>query len=555
MSSSAAPSIFNVPELYMMMTEYLTQKDITRLMRTCKYLYYTLEPLLWRHVTFTKRVPDEEIILRNRQHIRTLDFGNHVNYLYKVLGSNLFPLVQNTTTKPSLHPSIAVATAVVGTINLREFSIPERVLKPPNIIVQALAILSHSPCLVKVYLSGIIFKSKKLSKMTTDIIANGLPELRSISIGDSSFSTTASESTLVLMRACFQHQQLTKLHCELDISGLKIMEDLDLERQSKNLGEAMGLTETLPTGFNIKSIRLPNARYPSSFLMRIFNDYCPNLERLHLAEVKTNPGEDFDFTSQSWCANLQHVAYSHYSEPNETFLVAILKGSSNGVGIKNFHFKSLDRSKTAVLDSLLMFHSTTLKDMKIERSSSLSYGDIHKILKACGNMEKLWVEFQVLGDVEVPVEWDYLNLRQLALVFNPLQSPQGEAQNISFSMAKSTFKHIGRLSKLEALKFEWKDVKCLCLSSEIGGHFYRQEYRINLEDIGGLRNMKRICLDSNCWHNIGEAEVMFLHEQWPCLKKIFSARRNNNFHARQWKWLKKQRPYLNFDFRQTFEFN
>ncbi|KAF9204430.1 hypothetical protein BGZ49_005289, partial [Haplosporangium sp. Z 27] len=478
-----------------MIVQHLRQHDIARPMATCKHLYYGFEPFLWRHV-----------IIR--------------------------------------HPRVVAAAAGTATVDLREFTITDHGSKTPHNAKQVFSIIKHSPRLVKLHINGRL--TNEYFDDLIDLIANSLPQLRTFSL---SYNSITHDNPLKLLYTCLQHPQLTDLECGFSVQCKMTEELLDSFICSSSCKqEKMDLAETLPSGSNIKSLRLPTTSYSASLLMRLLNDYCPNLERLHLPRVEMDSDKILDFSSQRWCINLQHIACSYRSGSlDNAFLTSILERSSKFVGIKTFHSGVFDDAIASVLDSLRINCSTTLTDVKIDCSSPVSYGDIHNLLKKCGVMQRFWIRFGDLNTDTTSGNWACLDLRELFLIFDPPFDVQGGDKATSILMANNAFEQIGRLSKLETLTLGWKGVECLCISNmKPEERSNKQRSIIEFNSLGGLQSLRHFHMTSNCWDNIGLAEIKFMHEQWPCWVEVSTKYRiilKDNPH---WKWLKEQRPSMTY---------
>ncbi|KAG0000840.1 hypothetical protein BGZ80_008374 [Entomortierella chlamydospora] len=562
-------SIFDVPEeLFSMIIDLLSPHDITKLMATCKILYYKLEPFLWRHVTIGDHLPEKESLLRNRKHIQTLDVGGKAKDIFDILGSHLPPEGPVST----LHPSIAAYIALPATINLRKLLIPGSVFfcsrsvrKDTRTISHIIPVIRNSPNLMQLHIHTDLIKSYR--DIILDTISNKLPLLRILSVGGDSVSL---KSGLEFLLTCFQHPRLEDLRCDFSFASTgnsktfgrtldSALSPLAPKRRKKSL------SSTAPSGSIITAIKLPHFNEKmASIVVRVLyivRDFCPHLERFEIPNLHFDYDAERDCPSEGWFNHLQHITYpnSYYRVPiygpSPNFVNSLLEGCSKGAGIKTLDLPDLrdgeNASKEAnLLGTLAKFYSRTLEEINIDHYVSLTSRDIQDILKTSEKLTKFWIPTTTLVGT-LSGDWVCLNLKVLSLVFDA-STEQGNGQGGKQSQvlaATHVFEQIGRLTKLETLRLGWTGVTCSCFSNVGPEHPSRLHPSVELETLAGLRNLRHFYMFTDCWQHVGQAEVEFMHGHWPCLEKITVQRLGPGYPIERphWEWLKEQRPQLRLD--------
>lgn len=197
---------------------------------------------------------------------------------------------------------------------------------------------------------------------------------------------------------------------------------------------------------------------PTSTLLRILTEYCPNLVRLETS-INGNDCDDseLDSFSGNLCPNLEHVDSPSYLKYIPYFFTFYFKNCIKSAGLKTFQTNSLyeEGNEESPFDALMKYHSKTLA--KIELRSCKGQG-IQNILSNCRKLERLWIRYGyealVNYDTILSSDWICSGLKELCLCvdFGGIELNCGpDNDKEAFSIAKDIFNRIGRLHKLERL--------------------------------------------------------------------------------------------------------
>ncbi|KAF9947045.1 hypothetical protein BGZ72_010909 [Mortierella alpina] len=117
---------------------------------------------------------------------------------------------------------------------------------------------------------------------------------------------------------------------------------------------------------------------------------------------------------------------------------------------------------------------------------------------------------------------------------------------LAASTTKRVYQQIGQLGKLEILEIDI-DSSSRTRAKE---HDYVWDLTLSkghLSEMAGLKNLKSLRFRTDFWSAMGQAEVEFMHEQWPLLNEIiFDCNISVLQSKRHWQWLRDKRPRLRF---------
>ncbi|KAF9347739.1 hypothetical protein BGX26_000798 [Mortierella sp. AD094] len=578
MEGGKSISIFNIPEILVMISQYLTSHDMAMTRATCKNLAHQLEPIMWKHLHVRDHPPLQDSVLRNRHHIETLYISSLNTHGIIALSCDL--LSPPTTTEIKLlNPTsmditsmlISEAEPVQPPVNspIPVLRMMQHIEVDTTIVPeQLLPILNHCPNLTHLEISTSSIFDQGLFQ---DSLRNNLRQLLHLSLTG---PTVQLETALPLLHVCLLHPRLQELILAFHLPILK----RDLRRDAWESGQFSSILEALknssdlsgPFRSNITSLTLPTYHkgYPISFLEPLLKDHLFNIERFTVPMLEGYGDEDEDEdlpileAYRGLCPKLQHLTCV-IDEGNfdTTYLESFINESyTNGIGLKTFRIYNHDDGDFVdILEPLIELHSDTLEEIELIDCVMVQSSILQSIFTMCENLRRFWATPGNNGSIElrfsdiVREEWVCLEMRELRLNLipdDPNDIPHN-ATDLATPMAKKVYAQIGRLVKLEKLSLGhdlvgyaamgYKDLKN-DLTLERGW----------LAELAGLSKLRHFHMMTDFWSKMGKAEVEFMHANWTHLERITFG--EDNIMSRytidepHWRWLKEQRPGLIFDY-------
>ncbi|KAF9102860.1 hypothetical protein BGX27_010834 [Mortierella sp. AM989] len=570
MANGTTISVFNIPELLEMIFQFLTPHEMAMTMATCKDLSRELTPILWKNVIIKRYSPMKINLIRNRHYIRTIFASNLREIDFEALftglqGRALISAASGQGKSVSLSKSLSNLTQ----ITLRDFRFiysncsTELLLAFDNsrlfTAFKLCTNLTHLefPCTD-------ILAFRTLAVQLNELLYNDLQYLVYLKLtGDSATLQTA----LPLLLACFLHLYLEELYISFEIKNPDPSESGYFEelcprfRSIMNyLGKAI---KSESSASKISSLTLPVylSGFPVKFLVPLLNRFLPNIVHLNIPVVEMphtmNSGENI----VAVCPKLQHMTCPLFGRAR--FMATTVKNfiisCSKGVGLKTFkasRFVNMDspHETTGVIEALIEYHSRTIEEIELLDCLRIASEVLQSVLTTCRNLRRFLVSpgphnfisraaLQFKDIVTKP--WVCLDLKELHLHLFRGHPHEGDVAPI----AKKVYSQIGRLVKLETLRIGYS----------IDDYIYRQE---DIEDLGmdltlkhgwlaelkGLVELRHFYIAPYFGVNMGQAEVEFIHSNWPHLERItFDTRQGNIFQPNShWEWLQQQRPKLRY---------
>ncbi|KAF9347089.1 hypothetical protein BGX26_001402 [Mortierella sp. AD094] len=434
-----------------------------------------------------------------------------------------------------------------------------------------------------------------------DLIANKLPNLERFSLMGSHDSVPLKD-LLPIIKASFYHPQLKEIEYDCGIRWPYFPEpadDQELEFQLNSLLESLktsdqGEQKTVLMS-KLQSLILPSCEsgYPPSFLINLFSSRVPNVERLGAFSIQhgQNISSKLERAIASGCPKLQHILSPTYNSLDRemTSIRAMYRACSNGLGLKSFYarmFSDEDNFENgqSMIETFVEQNSETLEVFDIPYSYAVDSKHLQSILSSCKNLKRYCGYNNKDGHVAfafkdiVSKEWACRDLKELCIQlnrrdrrldydikedderfqdggYNPTPQEFGEMNK----MAKDVYAQIGRLSELEGLAIccdedeLWDDIE----------EAFKQDLTLEngwLKELVGLKELKHFQMMTNFWSCMGQAEVEFMHENWPCLERVtfgygWSSSGNHVWEEPHWQWLKSQRPSLEYGYDFDDEYN
>ncbi|KAF9110833.1 hypothetical protein BGX27_005823 [Mortierella sp. AM989] len=225
-----------------------------------------------------------------------------------------------------------------------------------------------------------------------------------------------------------------------------------------------------------------------------------------------------------------------------------------------------------IIETFIERSSQTLEVFDIPESYTVESKDLQSLLASCKNLKRYCAFNTKDGDVAltfqdvVSKEWACLDLKELCIQLTRRDrrlGPSGEnedgliileSEELS-KMAKLVYGQIGRLSKLEGLAIghdqdeDWDEIE----------EIFQNDLTLKngwLSELSGLKELKHFQMMTDFWTGMGQAEVEFMHENWPRLERLkkitfgigWASFTNHIWEQPHWQWLKSQRPTLEFGY-------
>ncbi|KAF8981774.1 hypothetical protein BGZ46_002296 [Entomortierella lignicola] len=554
-------SLFDMPELAILISWYLNPCDIARMMATCKNLAHVLEPMLWRNLTIQRCQPERDILLRNRRCIQTLQVLHVPAAVERHLFNTLLePPITIDIQKCDMIPSTESGLSYVAGpsfvlenlnfVNIKNASYPENVL----------LLISHCPRLthLEITYKGFILYSLSTIPQVLDSFANNVQQL--VYLRHLRLEGYVLRQIISLLHACLLHPNLH----ELDLISSSVISDEVIDNHEgfelilKSLEDAKRTT-----GFssNICSLEIPplHGGYPATFITTLVRDHLPNLERFTFPGVRFDPPVDPEEAYRGACSKLQHLSLT--SEQYKSMTDRFIAECSKDLGLKSFRTGNIYRTRNImnheiVLNTLLQYHSATLEQIEITGYTFIESPVLQSILMNCRSLKRFWV--QCSSDLASAVdikdiisgEWVCLGLKELRLTLtwaggNNIYHKEAKVPR---ELAQKVYTQIGRLVKLEKLNIgyanHWPMAK-----------FFESDLTLSqgwLSEFVGFSELREFSMTTHFWKKIGQAEVEFMNTNWPKLETIACSgdafwcevTYSDIQEMSHWRWLKNQRPWL-----------
>ncbi|KAK3822965.1 MAG: hypothetical protein J3Q66DRAFT_397438 [Benniella sp.] len=563
MSSCSFQSVIEVPELLLLIAEYLDTSDIVSCMATSKGLARDLEPCLWRHLSLKSKAPSREALLRNRHHIRTFrvekfyngtSWRQHGAVCLGILADGL-PLPSRPyggrkvkPTKTALEDPLINPTPInLPPINLRSIDLPicPRDDDVRRTLIENLGGIGHQSyrCLSALTIPTWPLQQNPSRTLVSKHLLNYMPNLNRLTVGSGGFACLGTVGPFLIQ--CFSHPRLASLHCKFYIKAG--FNDEKLRATFLSLADATRSKEGTEQSL-IKDLRLPWTKrgYVNSILLPFLTVQGPCLESMYVPMVSDAYDKQLVQTIDKFFPNLRHlsVAWDHREWLEDRTAIAMICGCTSG--LKSYHsFLDMQRCRrltSDVIKPLVDHHFTTLEIVEF------AYGECdsdnqYLLLEKCPNLKRLWISPGVnragLGKSIVChrniADWVCLEIRELGLTY------EGERKHAV--QAAELYTQIGRLVHLEYLAIGRSVFEPFTYEYDLTLHIGW------LSKLDGLKKLRRLHITTDLWSHMAQNEVEFIHQNWPalqivsfgCGEQLFNATIRNSSH---WRWLCEMRPWL-----------
>ncbi|KAF9102861.1 hypothetical protein BGX27_010835 [Mortierella sp. AM989] len=315
----------------------------------------------------------------------------------------------------------------------------------------------------------------------------------------------------------------------------------------------------------ISSLVLPSyaSGYPISVLIPLIRDHLPNIVSFSVPKIKNDSQLNLQQEFSQLFFKLRHITVCFDDDPEEQDVAkALIISCSEGAGLISFrevHYTNeITSVKTlSVLDTLVKYHHATLEKVELLNCLAIGPQEIQSVLATC---RKLWrflvtlctgytraIVSTQLGNAMSDL-WVCLDLKELVLDLSvgDADDSNGSETEPSTSTKNNIYLQIGRLVKLELL-YLVSDTEGLSEEElQVIGKYLTLKHGW-LVELKGLKELRHLVLGSVFWKQMGQAEVEFIHSNWPRLMEISLLRcldQENPDQKPHWQWLRGQRLNL-----------
>lgn len=541
-------SLTGIPELLLLVADYLEPQDIACCMATCKALARNLEPHLWKHIIIKEKCPPEKAVLEYRHIIRTLSI-----YSYKSVENYLKTLTQDIPSAPHQRQLDSIPTDNRQESLIFRFQKVEMKLFgryrgiPPTVTPNLITVIYQSHLsLTSLTITAAMIRDN-LQDLAEARIWDRLHNLRDLTILPGRLDIDVELVQVIQwMSGCFRHPRLTKLHCLFSLSSL-IMGNTGMQVWTEAARERI---ERTGESSRIKDLRLPMistsySGYDESFLIPFLKVLGPGLERMSAPTLLGNYRPVLIETVQSHCPNLRHLATAmQWSEACEVQDVIAMVQACRHTGLESFHFNCSKPGhpshQNTLFKELVAHHAATLQVIENERGTWSPECQLH-LMEKCSNLRRLWFDPNILVSSDaycfyvrnVGHEWVCLQLRELVLIYSL------DAEDVNETRA--LFTQLGRLVHLEVLAIGMIPKR----SKTFKDMTLRDGY---LNMLAGLNKMRHLHVSRGMWNNLGPEEVAFIKQKWPLLQRVSFGCSKEQFNEIRvqdhWARLCEERPWI-----------
>ncbi|KAF9363851.1 hypothetical protein BGX34_003184 [Mortierella sp. NVP85] len=520
-------SVSDVPELLLLIAEYLDPCDILNCMLTCKALARDLEPCIWRHVSMKHKAPPQDAMARNLHLIRTLYFQYNDLWI-----QHLHVLARGSS--PCFILGGSSSEAPLQFVHLRAITLllPKKGYREPGILDCITTILhGNHETISSLTLPTHVLSEKRFRRLIQASLLARLPNLRDLTIGTTTGGLVDIVKVVEFLERCLRHPRLISLQC--------IFAVLDRNQPLGNMFSFLTnatTSENDPGASQIKDIRLPWSKhgYNESTLLPLLMTYGPSLETIDIPASSIALNDKIVETFEKLCPKLRHISatWEQNNGQENRAVIATHQGNRKRADPDPVDpgLDMTDPKNTARV--LIQQHTKALREMHITNGNH-PIKDNHLLIERCTRLKKISVKIHVQPDYK---DWACYRLTELSLTY---MKPKGESSSTS---SRAVYKQLGGLVHLEYLAIGY---------GGSGASLYAHDLNLVkgwLTRLGDLKRLRHFHMDSNLWTGVGMGEVKFMHNNWRMLQRVTFKCKKNYFdklmeHS-SWTWICMKRPWL-----------
>ncbi|KAG0197927.1 hypothetical protein BGX28_008577 [Mortierella sp. GBA30] len=576
-----AAKVFAIPELATMVVQYLTPRDISACMSTCRAMREVLHPHFWKHVFVRNPTEKKKIWMvfcliagsipnafhKNRHLMETINFDIFANDFFCNLLSIRPPVVPSHTPISSLTvtpapPTSSSAQPDFVTLKSISFQLPEIDsnsawhARCQTVPIELLAsVLEMAPNVTTMHLPSKTISVQGYTERLAKVVEANLPHLKTLTFlgpQESALSFNRDEipvsSVLRILQACLPKPSLKTLRFSFRMSYHRKTDSPLVTKASKEFAKS-------PTARSaLTDFEFPKGRYdlPTTFVFPIVKTCLPQLEVLNIPHISDQYFGKLALSIRDHCPNVRQIIMNgDFRIRDDTSLSSgmerLVKTCKELKVFKGTNFK-LHGNTGAVFGALLQHTRTletvcysnvhndhletlistgvALRTLVMDKESPLTVTSAIKADWACRGLRTLHLTMKVMNStvkLAKKQELDY------DMEFNPDFTPEPlTPSDLGYMALRKMFKIIGSLTELEDLYLNQPDHGTLTEMEDGNEHLAKINYGRFLRDwtlgvglgfLGGLKKLRRWRLDYGL-EFIGQAEVEFIDRHWPNLEVI-----------------------------------
>ncbi|KAK3822943.1 MAG: hypothetical protein J3Q66DRAFT_330474 [Benniella sp.] len=522
-------SVSDVPELLLLIAEYLDPCDILNCMLTCKALARDLEPCIWRHISMKRKAPSEDAMSRNLHLIRTLCLQYNdlwIQHLYVLAHGSPSCVAPggSSSEAPIQFAHLRAITLLLPRKGYRDFAALDYITT---------IFRGNQKTITSLTFPTYILNQKRFHPLIQASLLAKLPNLRDLTIRDAGGHVDI-DKVVELLKGCLLHPRLISLQCIFTIPDQNQLVS-PLENMFSFLTNAT-TSDNNPGATQIKDIRLPWSKrgYNESALLPFLMTYGSSLETICIPASSIVLNNKIVEMFEKLCPKLRHISaiWAQNNGQENRAVIATHRSGRKKADLDPVDpgLDTTDPNHTARV--LIQQHTEALREMHISYGNHPVKGN-HLLLERCTRLKKISVEIHVQPGYK---DWTCYGLTELKLTY---MKPTKES---SPSTSRALYNQIGRLVHLEYLAIGYGGKKggqyALDLSLADG-------WLARLKDLKRLRHFQ---MNSGLWRGIGMSEVKYMHDNWRMLQRVtFKCKENrldNLKKSPSWTWICTKRPWL-----------
>ncbi|KAK3822939.1 MAG: hypothetical protein J3Q66DRAFT_136676 [Benniella sp.] len=601
-------SIFDKPELVETVAQYLSPQDIYNCSVTCKELAHQLEPYLWQHFSVptlscagTLAIP-QNALLRNRNHIRSIDIDCQEDFYLKALANGLpspLPLSGAISSTYSLSSSSNISEQQQQQVPLKLRSITIHHLPKSNVAHHLLSVAFHCYYLTALNIPSLVLtRDTSYHELLLHTISTKLPNLEQLAF--LGLAQVVLDRTASLFNVGFRHPKLIALKCWFSIICSSDEDSINILLQSIGIPSDHGEVshETVDINHsNIKDFRLPLFPFDfpvHQFLEPLLKYRGLGLERLGIPRLPMKASTSISQIIPQYCPKLRHISLDVQDYHMSLSLIQIFQGIRILGGLVSFSARGTADQPWPTMTTYLLSsnHDRDLEEVDIMDISVSA--DFLNLIVRFNNLKRLWISMPVTGD-DIPIiqpfstkEWSCLDLRELCYCFNRYQGEDYSRELF--------YKQLGRLVKLEVLGIGCVEQDTVSIQPNRPIRFRgpvdtplpvgllseelinRGESRLLvrgqlvpscdfqdpvdtpppptlvewLAGLSHLKELRHLFLMTDLWYGMTRDDVQFMDSNWPRLERITFGFRKTQLveivSQPHWQWLKERRPWIQYSY-------
>ncbi|KAF9948670.1 hypothetical protein BGZ70_002129 [Mortierella alpina] len=534
MPGSATHTFFAIPELFCLLSTYVQAYDLTQCVLVCKEWSRQFYLHLWavlnlddRFTTLMNVVPSPSAtaLARNLGLIREVIFPDVDLPHLQLLIQGLPGQVNDTVTEPGSLCTNLTRIDLCDVDAEHDHDHLDLISKP------LLTLLNNNLYLTYLHVYSEITEIEGIAAALSKLL-----HLQHLTI-DADSNEGITPEPLLFLRSCLALPELTELHF---VNGTEMSWDDGDETTVRRELQAVIHETSMSNLLDLKKVEIPGFGPDTSIqeIEQVVREHCLDLKHLQcLMRVKgmVRP-----------CALSSVVVLDFKASRHRLFMIL---RRMNRCGFSRSWYQGMET-------------------IEIDCQRVLSH-QFQEVLTTCTQLRRFWVTAHMgPGPFSISYwdiakgEWVCTELRELALALDRRPPEWGaieeqeDAEGASDDphvcldgcscAPKRAFQQIGRLEKLEVLQVSIdRTYGSRAIESDIAWDLTLSKGWLG--ELAGLKSLKSFKMRADFWRAMGQAEVEFIHEQWPSSNEVTIWCQKSSFQVEpHWQWLLDKRPQLRF---------